>query len=144
MLRERGVKIYHQAGVKNLDEVKAQYKKLNINAEVFGFTKKMPEIMEKADFAIARAGASTLWEMVANGLPALFVPYPYAANDHQYHNAKFLDKQGLAWLVRENQLNENIIKEILDKDLSEISRKLQTLITPDGSLKIANYLKKFV
>ena len=82
-LNKRGIKIYHQAGERNLESVKEKYNQLGINAEIFGFTKEMPQIMAKADFAIARAGASTLWELVANGLPTLFVPYPYAAGDHQ-------------------------------------------------------------
>jgi len=143
-LDEMGIKIYHQAGIKNLDDVKRAYKELNIDAEVFGFTKEMPQIMQKCDFAIARAGASTLWEMTATGLPALFVPYPYAANDHQYYNAKFLVEQNLAWLKREKELNKEIIFNILKMDLTSISKTLPTLIKPDGAKKIAKFLENFV
>jgi len=141
-LNNRGIKIYHQAGEKNLEDVEAEYKKIGVEAEIFGFTKEMPKIMQESDFAIARAGASTLWEMTAAGLPALFVPYPYAANDHQYHNAKYLSEQKLAWLKRESELNKELLFKIIDSDLSDISKKLPTLIKPNGAKKIAEYLDK--
>ncbi len=142
-LDSKGIKIYHQAGEKNLEKVKDEYEKLGVDAEVFGFTKEMPEIMKKADFAIARAGASTLWEMTATGLPALYVPYPYAANDHQYYNAKFLAEQNLAWLKRENELEKELIFDIIDSDLTPISKRLPELIEPNGAKKIAKYLENF-
>ncbi len=142
-LAKRGIKIYHQAGERNLESVKVEYEKLGIKAEVFGFTKKMPQIMQEADFAIARAGASTLWELVANGLPTLFVPYPYAAGDHQYYNAKYLADEGLAFMFRENELDENKVLEILDNtDLEDISIKLMSEISSDGAKKIAELLEE--
>ena len=143
-LNEMGVKIYHQAGEKNLDKIEQEYKKLGIDAKVFGFTKEMPNLIKNADFAISRAGASTLWEMVANGLPALFVPYPYAANDHQYYNAKFLADKNLGCIVRENELNKELFFKLLNScNLKEVSAKLQNEIKPDGAKKIAKYLEEF-
>ena len=141
-LHERGIKIYHQAGEKNLESVKKKYNQLGINAEVFGFTKEMPQIMAKADFAIARAGASTLWELVANGLPTLFVPYPYAASDHQYYNAKFLVDEELAFLLREKQLESHKVLEIIDRvNIKELSSRLLTLNNPNGAKEIAKLLE---
>ena len=140
-LNKRGIKIYHQAGERNLESVKKEYEKLGIDAEVFGFTKQMPQIMQKADFAIARAGASTLWELVANGLPTLFVPYPYAASDHQYYNAKFLVEENLAFLLRENELEKDKVLEIIDNmDIKSISSKLLKVNSPNGSKEIATLL----
>ncbi len=141
-LNRRGIKIYHQAGVKHLENVKKEYEKMGIDAEVFGFTKEMPQIMAKADFAIARAGASTLWELAANGLPALFIPYPYAAGDHQYYNAKFLVDEGAAFLLRENELNVKKVLDILDNiNLKEMSQKLLKLNNPNGAKEIAKLLE---
>jgi len=140
-LDKKGIKIYHQAGVKNVDSVKEEYKKLGIDAEVFGFTKELPKIIADSDFAISRAGASTLWELVANGLPTLFVPYPYAANDHQYYNAKFLVDNNLAWLKREDELDINFVLDLIEKDLSEVSQELTKQIEPDGAKRIAKYLE---
>ncbi|HGZ70047.1 MAG TPA: UDP-N-acetylglucosamine--N-acetylmuramyl-(pentapeptide) pyrophosphoryl-undecaprenol N-acetylglucosamine transferase, partial [Nitratifractor sp.] len=101
-------------------------------------------IMQKCDFAIARAGASTLWELAANGLPTLFVPYPYAADNHQYYNAKFLADSGLAYLIEEKSLRVEDVIDILDKcDLSSKSEKLLKLIEPNGAREIAQLLEGF-
>ena len=141
-LKKRGITIYHQAGEKHVKSVKNAYKQIGIDANVFGFTKQMPQIMQKADFAIARAGASTLWELVANALPTLFVPYPYAADDHQYFNAKFLVDEGAAFLLREDELSMQKVLELIDTiNLKAISQKLLKLNSPDGAKEIANLLE---
>ena len=90
LLKDKGIKIIHQAGVNNIDEVQQAYSGLGVEAEVFGFTSKLASYMKEADFAVARSGASTLWELSATAVPTLYIPYPYAASDHQYHNAQFL------------------------------------------------------
>ncbi len=140
-LKERGIRIIHQAGEKNIEEVKKQYTDLGIEAEVFGFTTKLAEFMNEADFAIARAGASTLWELSATGLPALYIPYPYAASDHQYFNAKFLVDKELAWLMREDAIDEEKVLSLLDEPLQTKSQGLIDIVERDGSQKIAALLK---
>ena len=87
-LNEMGIKIIHQTGKNDFDRVKFEYDKLNIQADVFDFSKEIPLKMAAADFAVSRAGASTLWELCANSLPTFFIPYKHAAGDHQYYNAK--------------------------------------------------------
>lgn len=140
-LKERGVRIIHQAGEKNIEEVKKEYADLGIEAEVFGFTTKLAEFMNEADFAIARAGASTLWELSATGLPTLYIPYPYAASDHQYFNAKFLVEKELAWLMREDAIEEEKVLSLLDEKLQVKSQGLIDIVEHDGSKKIAALLK---
>ena len=70
----------------------------------------------------------------------LFIPYPYAAGDHQYHNAKFLEEQGVAWIMRENDIDNSKILSILDEDMSQKSTKLKEMIESDGAKKIAELL----
>jgi len=140
-LKERGIDIIHQAGEKNIEEVQKQYMNLGIEAEVFGFTTKLAAYMNEADFAVARAGASTLWELSATGLPTLYIPYPYAASDHQYFNAKFLVDQNLAWLMRENEINEERVLSLLQEDMGVRSQGLIDIVERDGSKKIAMLLK---
>lgn len=94
-LKSLGLKIIHQTGKNDYERVKEQYDKLKIEVDVFAFSKDISQKMSEADFAVSRAGASTLWELCANSLPTLFVPYPYAAKDHQYTNAKFIEKRAL-------------------------------------------------
>ena len=140
-LKEKGIRIIHQAGVKNIDEVNKAYETLGIEATVFGFTDKLAEYMKEADFAIARSGASTLWELSATALPALYIPYPYAAGDHQYHNAQFLVRKNLAWIMRENTIDTQEVLALLDKDLSTISQGLIDEVEDEGSARIARFLQ---
>ncbi|MCD6211824.1 MAG: undecaprenyldiphospho-muramoylpentapeptide beta-N-acetylglucosaminyltransferase [Sulfurovum sp.] len=140
-LKNRGIKIIHQAGVNNIEEVKRSYHDLGIDAEVFGFTTKLADYMNEADFAIARAGASTLWELSATALPSLFIPYPYAASDHQFYNAQFLVEKELAWLMREDDIEIDKVLAMLDEDMETKSKGLMNIVEKDGSYKIAQYIK---
>ena len=140
-LQEKGIRIIHQAGEKNIDEVQKAYNDLGVKAEVFGFTTKLAEYMNEADIAIARAGASTLWELSATALPTLFIPYPYAASDHQFYNAQFLVEKDLAWLMRENEIDKEKVLAFLDEDLDLKSQGLMEIVEKDGSYKISQYIK---
>lgn len=141
-LKTKNIKIIHQAGEKNIEEVKKAYEKIGIEAEVFGFTKELSSYMEKADFAIARSGASTLWELSAMACPALYIPYPYATGDHQFYNAKFLVEQDVAWIMRESELDVEKVVVLLDENMKKKSMKLQSMIEKDGALQIAELLKE--
>jgi UDP-N-acetylglucosamine--N-acetylmuramyl-(pentapeptide) pyrophosphoryl-undecaprenol N-acetylglucosamine transferase len=136
-----GIKIIHQAGEKNIDEVKKAYDDLGIKAKVFGFTTKLADYMNEADIAIARAGASTLWELSATALPTLYIPYPYAASDHQFYNAQFLVEKDLAWLMREDEIDIEKVLSLLDEDIEVKSQGLMEIVEKDGSKKIAIFLK---
>jgi len=141
-LKEKNIKIIHQAGERNIDEVQNNYKKLGIEAKVFGFTKELSNYMEEADFAIARSGASTLWELSAMACPTLYIPYPYAAADHQFYNAKFLVEKNVAWIMRESELDLGKVIGLLDVNMKEKSQKLQSMIERDGALEIATIIKR--
>lgn len=142
-LKEGGIRIIHQAGERNIDEVRKAYKKLGVEAKVFGFTDKLSEYMKEADFAVARAGASTLWELAATALPTLFIPYPYAAGDHQFYNAQFLLQKDLAWLMREDEIDHEKVLALLEEDISIRSRGLMEIVEKDGATKIAEILIRF-
>ena len=142
ILKGKGINIIHQAGERNIEEVKKSYKELSIEAEVFGFTTQLSNYMEEADFAIARSGASTLWELSAMACPTLYIPYPYAAGDHQFYNAKFLVDQDVAWIMRESELDVQKVIALLDENMKEKSLTLQSMIEKDGALQIAELLKR--
>ena len=143
-LKKRDIKIIHQAGVNNIDEVEKAYRDLGIEAEVFGFTTKLADYMNEADFAIARAGASTLWELSATALPTLFIPYPYAASDHQFFNAQFLVEKELAWLMREDAIEVDKVLAMLDENMEGKSKGLMEVVEKEGSGQIAKFLKDMV
>lgn len=134
-LNDLGIKIIHQTGKRDFNRVKKGYEKLGIQADIFDFNKDLIQKIAKADFAISRAGASTLWELAANGLPALFFPYPYAAKNHQEFNAKFLADKEAGFLVKKEKREEALF-EILKKDLSSYSNNLIGLTKKDGAKKI--------
>ena len=142
LLKEKNINIIHQAGKNDYERVKEEYNKLNIDVEVFDFTTNILDYMNKADFAISRSGASTLWELSALGLPTLYVPYPYAAANHQYYNAKFLLDDNMCLLKTQKELNENIIEDILNLDISSISNKLINSIKKDGVKLIVDEIVK--
>ncbi len=125
-LQKQGVKIIHQAGENDFERVQEGYEKLGIeDVELYGFTKELPELIQKADLAVSRAGASTLWELSTNGCPAFYVPYPYAAGDHQYYNAKFIVDNNLGWCEREDETLHSKLLDILNElDLENKSREL--------------------
>ena len=139
-LDNKGIKIIHQCGKRDLEKCQKFYHDKSINAEVFDFSKELEGKIKEADFAICRAGASTVWELTASGLPALFIPYPYAAGDHQYHNAKFLVDKKLAILQREDTLDTEILKQVESLDLAGVSSALQKMISPDGARKIVDVI----
>ncbi len=135
-LIKKGIKIIHQCGSYDYDRVKKEYETKGLDVDLFAFNKELYKKMVMADFAVSRSGASTLWELCANGLPALFVPYPYAAGDHQYYNAKFLVDKKLSFLAREDENPKDTLMNLLDTDLENISKKLIDITQKDGAEKI--------
>ena len=103
-LAELGVKVVHQTGKAMRDEVEARYRELGVDAEVTAFIDDMARAYAHAALIVGRAGASTLAEICAIGRPAVLVPFPFAADDHQGKNAEALEAAGAAICVREEAL----------------------------------------
>ncbi len=144
-LKSKNINIIHQAGKNDFIRVKKAYEKLGVKAEVFDFDKNLVEKIAKADFACARAGASSLWELVASGLPCFFIPFPYAAKNHQYFNAKFLVDKKLAFLQSEKNLSKEYFLKCLEfpnSDLEALSKGLKIQINPNGTKDIVNNILK--
>jgi len=140
MLKERNIKIIHQCGKRDEEKLQTFYQKLQINVELFSFSTQLESKIKEADFAICRAGASTLWELCASNLPALYIPYPYAAADHQFYNAEFLAKQNLSFVRRENNLSVEDLDMVLESDLEKMSLGLKELIKPNGAKEIVDFI----
>ena len=138
VLKQKNIKIIHQTGKKDFERVKNFYEKNKIEADVFDFDKNLIEKIKKADFAISRAGASTLFELAANQIPTLFIPYPYASADHQFYNAKFLANKNAALVIRQNELKKEILDKILNINLEKISKNLKKINKKNGTEFIVN------
>lgn len=123
-LQKKGIKIIHQAGINDFERVKKEYENLGVEVELYSFTKELDKLIAQSDLAVSRAGASTLWELTSNGLPALFIPYPYAAGDHQFFNAKFIVDNNLGWCEREDEKLRSKMISILKEPLKQKSKAL--------------------
>ncbi|MCW1359816.1 undecaprenyldiphospho-muramoylpentapeptide beta-N-acetylglucosaminyltransferase [Campylobacter sp. US33a] len=134
-LNAKGISIIHQCGKNDYELCKKEYEKLNIQVDLFAFDNHLELKMQKADLAISRAGASTLFELCANTLPALFIPFAYAAKNHQYFNAKFLQDKALCQIFTQEQAkNENaVLKAILAMNLEDISSRLKDIVQKNGA-----------
>ena len=97
--------IIHQTGPNDEQWVRERYEAKGVNAQVAAFFDDMASLYSQAGLVISRAGATSLAEMAVFGRPAVLIPYPFAADDHQYGNARYLVTAGGAKLYRENELD---------------------------------------
>ena len=140
-----GYEIIHQCGEREFEKISQIYKEQNLGDKItlVGFCTNLHELIAKADLCVGRSGASTLWELCANGIPAIFIPFPYAAGDHQFYNAKFLQEQGLCAIVRQNEANEEkILNLIQNYDVKQASEKLKNTISSGGAKNIIDEVLK--
>ncbi|WP_313129831.1 undecaprenyldiphospho-muramoylpentapeptide beta-N-acetylglucosaminyltransferase [Stutzerimonas nitrititolerans] len=91
--------VFHQAGKRHADITRERYEAAGVTAQVAPFIKDMASAYAWADLVICRAGALTVCELAAAGLPSFLVPLPHAIDDHQTHNAEYLAKEGAALLL---------------------------------------------
>ena len=141
-LQAGGISILHQCGAKEEERVRHAYHTLGIDAEVYGFTTKIAELISRSDFAVSRSGASTLWELCAARVPAFYIPYPSAAADHQYHNARYVIDHNAGWCERQGDGVADELKEAILSDISAKSEALGKLILPDGAKKIIEKIEE--
>ena len=142
-LHKRGIKIIHQSGKRDFERIKNFYKEKNIDADVFDFDPNLAQKIQKADFAVSRAGASTLFELAANQIPTLFIPYPYAAGDHQYYNAKFLADKNAAFVIRQSEIDISQVKNLIfNANLKQISQNLASINQKEGAQLITEEILK--
>ena len=121
-----GIHIIHQTGERDYDDALAAYASSGEAAEVFKFIEDMPAAFARADLVVCRSGASTVAEITAAGKPAIFVPFPRAADDHQRVNAEALARSGAAVVVEELKLEGVWLAETIAALLGD-ARRLQLM-----------------
>jgi UDP-N-acetylglucosamine--N-acetylmuramyl-(pentapeptide) pyrophosphoryl-undecaprenol N-acetylglucosamine transferase len=108
-----GIHIIHQTGDRDYNQAQGAYLRSGISAEVYPFIEDMPGVFARADLLVCRSGASTVAEVTAAGRPAVFVPFPKAADDHQLRNAEALASAGAAELIVEADLtSERLVRTV--------------------------------
>lgn len=105
--------VIHQAGEKNLGALRKSYSDLGITAELTAFIDDISQYYAACDLVLCRAGALTVSELAAAGVASILVPYPYAVDDHQTSNARFLSEYQAAVLLPQTDLNPHNLMEIL-------------------------------
>jgi UDP-N-acetylglucosamine--N-acetylmuramyl-(pentapeptide) pyrophosphoryl-undecaprenol N-acetylglucosamine transferase len=116
------LRIIHQTGERDYEQAQAAYSRWSGRAEAHPFIYDMPAAFAQADLLLCRAGASTVAEITAAGKPAIFVPFPRAADNHQLRNAEALEKAGAAVVIPESQLTSEVLVSKLQELLSDRSR----------------------
>ncbi|MDP3466228.1 MAG: UDP-N-acetylglucosamine--N-acetylmuramyl-(pentapeptide) pyrophosphoryl-undecaprenol N-acetylglucosamine transferase [Sulfuricurvum sp.] len=141
-LEEKRISIIHQCGAKEEERVRHAYHMLGIDAEVYGFTNRISELITRSDFAVSRSGASTLWELCAARVPAFYIPYPSAAADHQYHNARYVIDHNAGWCERQDEGLAEKLKAAIESDIQAKSEVLEKLIAPNGAIHIIEKIEE--
>src|SRR5499433_1705 len=98
------LRVIHQTGERDYNQVQAAYSRAGVSAEVSAFIDNMPTAFAQADLLLCRSGASTVAEIAAAGKPAIFVPFPRAADDHQRRNAEAIAQAGAGVLLPQAEL----------------------------------------
>jgi UDP-N-acetylglucosamine--N-acetylmuramyl-(pentapeptide) pyrophosphoryl-undecaprenol N-acetylglucosamine transferase len=105
--------VTHQSGAKNMDALAAAYAEAGVQAQLLPFIDDMAQAVADADLVLCRAGASTVTELAAVGVAAVYVPFPAAVDDHQTKNAEFLVNAGGGWLLPQAQLKPEFLAKLL-------------------------------
>jgi UDP-N-acetylglucosamine--N-acetylmuramyl-(pentapeptide) pyrophosphoryl-undecaprenol N-acetylglucosamine transferase len=117
-LRSR-LRVSQQARPEDCERVAVQLRDAGIAAEVESFFRDVPARLTRAQLAICRAGASTIAELAAIGRPAILVPYPFAADDHQTANARAFAAAGAGWVMPQSELSAPRLAQILNERLTD-------------------------
>ncbi|OGL60513.1 MAG: undecaprenyldiphospho-muramoylpentapeptide beta-N-acetylglucosaminyltransferase [Candidatus Tectomicrobia bacterium RIFCSPLOWO2_12_FULL_69_37] len=139
----RRMRFVHQTGEAGLERMRAAYAGAGAEAEVAAFFYDMADRFRWAHLAVARAGAATVAELTAMGLPAVLVPFPSATHGHQEANARFLEEGGAVRMVLQRELSGARLAALLREFeasrhlLAEMSRRSRDLARPDASEAVA-------
>ena len=143
--KEIPVEIRHQTGNLDYSDTKKKYQELNISANVTKFFDDIAEAYHWADLVIARAGALTISELSALGLPSILIPYPQATDNHQFYNAKFLVDKNAAEMILDKNLEPEKLAQIAKSFFIEKDKlKKASMAAYDGTFveateKISDY-----
>ena len=147
--KEIPVEIRHQTGNLDYSDIKKKYQELNISANVTKFFDDIAEAYHWADLVIARAGALTISELSALGLPSILIPYPQATDNHQFYNAKFLVDRNAAEIILDKDLEPEKLAQIaksffIEKDkLKKVSMAAYDETFVEATEKISDYCMSF-
>jgi len=142
--------LIHQTGLNDETRVKTQYERYGVSFKVQAFFNDMARQYQNADLVICRAGATTVAEIKAVGKGAIFIPFPFAADNHQVLNARSLENAGAAEMILEKDLNGNDLAERINfyasspDMLRRMASRTKDLSRPDAAKAIVDDCYKLV
>lgn len=151
LLKKLDMQIIFQTGKKNFDRVIEQLLKIypeyetNKNLIIKPYFDDMVTVLKASDIAVSRSGSLSISEICASGVAPIFVPYPYAAGDHQRKNAKFMVEKGAGIYIEDAEVTENTLLKAINlakENLVELQEKSLSLAKYDGAQKIVEQLEQ--
>ena len=134
--------VIHQSGEKHLDALNKNYEQAGVKAETKAFIQDMASLYAWADLVVCRSGAMTVAELACVGVASVMVPFPYAVDDHQTYNAKYLSDQGAGKLIQQAAFTVPVVSELLSSMTravcQEMAEKAYALAKPDACKAVGN------
>ena len=145
LAKDHALAITHQTGEKDLEPTRARYAAAHVDATCHAFIKDMASADLAADLIICRAGATTVAELAIAGKPAIFIPYPFAADNHQELNAREMAAKGAALMFKQSELTPATLADALRPLLSDPSRRadmgaaMKSLARPQAAAAVVDW-----
>ncbi|HEX3765483.1 MAG TPA: undecaprenyldiphospho-muramoylpentapeptide beta-N-acetylglucosaminyltransferase [Kofleriaceae bacterium] len=145
LARTTPLAIVHQTGDKGLADTVERYRAAGVAAECHAFIKDMAAAYQRADVILCRAGATTVAELAITGKPAVFIPYPFAADNHQELNARAMADAGAALMFRQSELTADKLADALRPLIADPARraemgaKMQALARPAAAAAVIDW-----
>jgi len=140
----QAIRVWHQTGQLDFNAVQKAYDRIVVPATVEAFIDDMAAAYAWADLMICRAGALTISEIAIAGVPSILIPFPYAVDDHQYHNGIYLSDSGAAELIRQSDLTDDRLTRMIQRSVKDrslllaMSAKAKLLAKPQALAVIAD------
>jgi UDP-N-acetylglucosamine--N-acetylmuramyl-(pentapeptide) pyrophosphoryl-undecaprenol N-acetylglucosamine transferase len=144
------LRITQQCHQEDISFVKKIYDDANISFDLLPFIKNVPDVLKRTHLIIARSGASTVSEIAVAGIPAIFIPYPYHADQQQKINAQVIESIGGAWIVEEKNITPKSISELVkiamdsQERLFKMAEATRSCAKPDASRKLGNCVSALI
>ena len=143
LAKEQPLVIVHQTGEKDVDKIRARYAAAGVEATVSAFIKDMAQAYLAADLVVCRAGATTVAELAIAGKPAIFIPYPFAADDHQTLNAREMAAVGAALCFPQSELTAaklaDAIRALDPAKRAAMSTAMRALAKPGAAAAVVDW-----
>lgn len=138
----KGIEVKHQTGIAMQEQVAKSYESHGMRAEAVAFIQDMVPAYQWADIIICRAGAMTISEVAAMGLPAILIPLPNAIDDHQMANARYLADAGAGFILPQKELDATSLLGLLDKakqQLDVMAKAAKQSAKMDATAMVADF-----